>query len=196
VARTLPYADPSRTLAVGHSEGGLVACAVAAMNPFVTHVASLAGGGPTRLFSLIELCREGFLYKDVSDNPSQRVQKLISDWQEVLSDPESTSKFFLGHTYRTWTSFAKSSCIAELSRTKARVYLAQGADDNNVAPAATDALYAELLARGRDCTLDWIVGADHGFGIRAEPARDGQREVFERIKAWFSTDIEPATVAQ
>ena len=188
-ARTLPYADIARTLVIGHSEGGLVACTVAAMNAFVTHVASIAGGGPTRLFSLIEFCRAGVLYKDVSANPNERVRKLVSDWQAVLSDPDSKSKFFLGHTYRAWTSFARSSCIMALSRTTARVYLAQGTDDHSVTPSATDVLYAELLAHGRHCTLDWVVGADHGFGIPSEPTRDGLREVFERTRAWFSDAI-------
>ncbi len=185
-AATLPYIDSSRTLVVGHSEGGLVACTVAAMNPFVTHVASLAGGGPTRLFSLIEFCRAGILYKDVSDDPKDRVKKLVDDWQQVLRDPESSSKLFLGHSHRAWTSFARSSCVSALNLTKARVYIWQGTEDKSVAPAATDVLYAELLARGRDCTLDWVVGADHGFKIAAEPARDVQREVFERIRLWFT----------
>ena len=129
------------------------------------------------------------MYKDVSDNPSERVQKLVSDWREVLNDPDSTSKFFLGHTHRAWSSFARSSCIAALSRTAAHVYLAQGTDDHSVTSAATDVLYAELLAHGCDCTLDWVVGADHGFGIPSQPARDGQRDVFERIKACFSNAI-------
>ena len=140
-----------------------MACTVAVMNPFVTHVASVAGGGPTRLFSLIKFCRAGILYKDVSDDPNQRVQKLVSDWREVLSDPDSTSKFFLGHTHRAWTSFTGSPCVAALSRTTARLYLAQGTDDHSVTPEATDVAYAELLAHGRDCTLDWVAGADHGF---------------------------------
>lgn len=185
-ARTWPYVDPTRTLVVGHSEGGLVGCTVAAMNPFVTHVASLAGGGPTRLFSLIEFCRAGILYKDVSDDPTVRVKKLVAEWEQVLKDPESTSRFFLGHTYRTWTSFARHSCIAELSQTRARVYLAQGTDDHSVVPSATDVLYAGLLAHGRNCTLDWIDEADHGFAIATQPQRDVQREVFERIRSWFS----------
>src|SRR5262249_8734654 len=47
--------DYSRTLAVGHSEGGIVAAHLAAVNPRVTHVALLAGGGPTQLFDLLEL---------------------------------------------------------------------------------------------------------------------------------------------
>ena len=45
--------DAARTLVIGHSEGGIVAAYVAAKLPKVTHVASLAGGGPTQLFDFV-----------------------------------------------------------------------------------------------------------------------------------------------
>jgi pimeloyl-ACP methyl ester carboxylesterase len=53
-AHELPQIDATKTLVVGHSEGGLVAARVAALNAKITHVASLAGGGPTQLFDLVE----------------------------------------------------------------------------------------------------------------------------------------------
>jgi pimeloyl-ACP methyl ester carboxylesterase len=99
-ARTLPFVDATRTLVLGHSEGGLVACRVAAMNAFVTHVASLAGGGPTRLFSMIELARDGQIYRDAGDLPDQREAKLLSDWAAVMRDQDSPTEDFLGHPYR------------------------------------------------------------------------------------------------
>src|SRR5262249_43647371 len=52
-AWTLPSVDSSRTLVAGHSEGGIVAACLAAELPRVTHVASLAGGGPTQLFDFV-----------------------------------------------------------------------------------------------------------------------------------------------
>ncbi len=45
--RMLPGIDQHKLLVVGHSEGGQVAPHVAASNPSVTHVADIAGGGPT-----------------------------------------------------------------------------------------------------------------------------------------------------
>jgi dienelactone hydrolase len=184
-SRTLPFVDSTRTLVLGHSEGGLVACRVAAMNPFVTNIASLAGGGPTRLFSMIELARRGYINREAGDLPAQREEKLLSHWDAVMQDPDSTSKDFLGHPYRAWTSFAKSSCMEELLGTKARVYIAQGTEDHSVAPVTFDILRAHLLAHGRDVTADWVIGADHAFFFPAEPKRDGQLELFERIRAWF-----------
>lgn len=181
----LPFVDRSRVLVMGHSEGGLVACRVAAMNPSVTHVASLAGGGPSRLFSLLELARAGYLYKDAGDLPDQREARLLSEWSEVLKDPESATRDFLGHPYRAWTSFSRDSCMEELLRTRARIYLAQGTEDHSVAPVTFDILRAHLLAHGRDVTAYRVVGADHGFFFSADPKRDGQSELFVRVRTWF-----------
>jgi hypothetical protein len=155
------------------------------MNPQIGNVASLAGGGPSRLSGLLEQARAGVLNGDVSPDPTERVQKLVDDWKAVLRRPDSISDFFLGHTYRAMASFCRASSIEDLKRTRARVYLAQGSEDRSVAPAGFDVLYGELLPQGRDVVGDWIPGADHGVGFPAQPNRDGQREVFERIRMWF-----------
>ena len=184
-ARTLPFIDLTRTLLLGHSEGGLVACRVAAMNPFITNVASLAGGGPTRLFSMIELACAGYLYRDAVSLPISAWRNFYPIGPRLCRIPNNASKDFLGHPYRAWTSFAKSSCIEELLRTKARVYIAQGTEDHNVAPATVEILWAHLLAHGRDITVDRVIGADHGSFFKNEPKRDGQAELFTRIRTWF-----------
>src|SRR5262249_45166784 len=54
-AHRLEDVDWTRTLVVGHSEGGIVAAHVVAENPLVSHVAVLSGSGPTQLFDLTEL---------------------------------------------------------------------------------------------------------------------------------------------
>ena len=77
-ARTLPFVDTGRTLVVGHSEGAIVAARVAADNDWVTHIASLAGGGANLLFDLMETARRGYLYENVSDNPQERVDHLLT----------------------------------------------------------------------------------------------------------------------
>ena len=101
----LPHVDARRLLIVGWSEGGIVAARVAADNPgMVTHVASLAGGGPTQLFDLIVAAGTG----------SSNVFRSLA---AMGQDPESVTKFWLGHPYRRWTSFMGSSVRDELMRT-------------------------------------------------------------------------------
>lgn len=192
-ALELPGIDPSRVLVTGHSEGGQIACAVAALEPRVTHVASLAGGGPTQLFDLLELARAGKL-GDPAWSSEQAVAWLEQGWRAVLADPDATERYFLGHPHRRWTSFCRASALEELRRCSARVFLAQGTADRNSLPQAADVLYADLLAHGRDVTYFRKEGADHGFfAPHDEPAGSGWLDAHQRVLEWF---LEPAGEAR
>jgi dipeptidyl aminopeptidase/acylaminoacyl peptidase len=169
-AWTLPGIDDSRTLAVGHSEGGIVVARVAAELPKVTHVASLAGGGPTQLFSLAESFGQG----------------VFAEWTKIQKDPDST-KLWLGHPYRRWSSFCASSVAEELARSKAKVYLAQGTKDKNQPATGHDVLVAELRSKGRDVTAERLEGVDHSFGKPDDPPGPpaGMQALFGRVVDWF-----------
>lgn len=180
--------DSSRTLAVGHSEGGIVAAAVAAKTPEVTHVASLAGGGPTQLFDLMEL-RKKPLPDDKPGDAEARANTALTDWDAILADPESTSKSWMGHPYRRWSTFLKSSVIAELRKSKARIYLAQGSEDTAVHPKSYNFAMAELKTAGRDVTGDYVLGGDHGF--RSTSNAEGFTQVIDRVLHWFDPQIAP-----
>jgi predicted esterase len=185
-ARKLPGVDTTRALVIGHSEGGLVACRVARdLHGVVTHVASFAGGGPTQLFDLIELARQGVFFSDVSEDSTARAAFVARRWTEIQADPMSADQFFFGFAYRRWSTFLATSPMDELPQVSARIYIAQGVADRAVDPRSADALYAHLLTKGKDVTYDRVEGADHSFRIAAMPEKDGWLEVFERVFAWF-----------
>jgi pimeloyl-ACP methyl ester carboxylesterase len=186
-ARKLPQMDKSKTLVVGHSEGGLVACRVGRDLPrIVTHVASIAGGGATQLYDLIALARRGEFFDEVSPNPQARVQFVVNKWKEIEADPMSAEKFFFGFAYRRWSSFLATSPIEELSAVRARIYLAQGTADVAVDPISADTLYAQLLAKNKQVFYDRVENANHSFRIKDKPRTDGWQELFERIGKWFA----------
>jgi pimeloyl-ACP methyl ester carboxylesterase len=192
-AWALPGVDGRRALLIGHSEGGIVAARVAAEEPRVTHVASLAGGGPTQLFSLAELQgrpRPG----DTPGEAARRRQQVFDEWAKIRADPDSTTKFWMGHPYRRWSSFLPHSLTEELLRSKARVYLVHGTEDTSEAVASFDVARAELAARGRDVTAERLEGADHGFRTADMPAGspDGLKAAFGRVLKWFLADQAPA----
>src|SRR5260370_824354 len=81
----------------------------------------------------------------------------------VATDPENHTKVFMGHPYRRWTSFLRSSPLEELSKTKAQIYIAQGSEDRAVTPASAEVLRAGLLNIGKQLTFDFVVGGDHNF---------------------------------
>lgn len=188
--RSLPGVAPAGTLVVGHSEGGLVAGRLAAEVPGISHVACLAAGGPTQLFDLVELARRGELCAHVSEDPGARADHVLAAWRRILAAPDDAGALFLGHSHRRWSSFLSTSTIAELRRSDARVFLAQGAADRAVTRASFEALRAELLAAGRDVTARLVEGRDHSFAPAspsgaAAASADGWRAILDEIVAWW-----------
>jgi predicted esterase len=177
--------DRTRILVAGHSEGGLVACRVAAQNPEVSHVATLAGGGVTQLYDLVSLARRGVFAQGVSDDPEKRVEYLLSEWKKVLADPDASDKLFLGHPYRRWSSFLSSSPIEELASFQGKIFIAQGVDDGAVDVSSADALYAQLIARGKDVTYDRLAGCDHVFSTSEEKHGEGWPREMKRLCEWM-----------
>jgi pimeloyl-ACP methyl ester carboxylesterase len=187
-AGTLPGIDRSRTLAIGHSEGGLVVACLAAKMPEVTHVASLAGGGPTQLFSLLERETSSRPGDDPSDAAKRR-QAVLDEWARIQADPESTTHFWPGHPYRRWATFLKHSVTDELLRTKARIYVAHGTADTSQPPTGHEVLVAELRSHGRAIHEERVEGGDHSFAQKNSPPwppRDLQA-MLGRILGWFLT---------
>lgn len=185
-ARKLPDIDAAAVLVVGHSEGGLVAAKLAAEHDWITHVAVLAGGGPSQLYDLLALAREGEFFPSISDNANDRVQYVLQEWQKILADPDNQERLFFGHPYRRWSSFLRTSTLEQLLRTRARIYAAQGTEDRAVAWGSFELLRAELLARGKDARFDAVTGGDHSFSIVTQGQReDGWTGVLQRVVAWF-----------
>jgi predicted esterase len=179
-AWTLPGIDAKRTLAAGHSEGAGVVARLAAKEPNVTHVACLAGGGPPQLFDLVELAG-----KRASKEASQARQKVFDEWAALLADPDSTTKMWLGHPHRRWSTFGTVSKTDDLLKSKANVFLAHGTEDAAVPVSAFDVSVATLRANGRTVTAERVEGGDHGFGKPDDQKGDGFKRVLTKVAAWF-----------
>jgi pimeloyl-ACP methyl ester carboxylesterase len=185
-----PHVDKARTLVLGMSEGGLIAALVAAEVPQVSHVAILSCGGPTQLFdALISAVRPR--PGDRPGDGAKRRQAAVAEWAEIRADPDSITKFWMGHPYRRWSSFLKTNTTAALLRAKARVYLAHGTEDRAVPVESHDACEAELLVQGRAVTAERLEGLDHSFlPSNAAPDRGSVElaELVKRIALWFFED--------
>jgi pimeloyl-ACP methyl ester carboxylesterase len=179
-AQKLPGVDTSKTLVIGISEGGIVAMRVSNVSPVVTHAASLSGGGPVYLFHLAEFMRSKGL------DPEKEV---YACWSDIVKDPDSATKFCWGQTYRQWSSFMKTSVIAEALKSHALLYFAHGTADTQQSIAGFDVLRAELAAKQRDAVFERIQGADHALDLPDQKLPAGLEAVFGRVVDWFLTDV-------
>jgi erythromycin esterase len=185
--------DWTRTLVVGHSEGGIVAAHVAAANPLVSHVAVLAGSGPSQLFDLTELAMHPRPEDRSPDDALGRARAVRDGWAGVLADPDRADRFWLGHAHRRWSSFLKHSTVEGLLATRASVFAAHGTLDRAVPVASFEVLRGELLGRGRDLVALRLEGRDHGFRKPDDAPGEfsGLQDVFGRVVAWFQEKRSP-----
>ena len=193
----LPDIDWTRTLVVGHSEGGIVAAHLAAANPLVSHVAVLAGGGPSQLFDLLELAGQTRPDDRAPTGARDRVAKIQRGWTQVQADPDNADKMWLGHPHRRWSSFLKTSTLEGLLSARASVFAAHGVADKSVPVASFDVLCAELTARGRDLVALRLDGRDHSFRKPNDAPADisGHEEVMSRVASWFQDKRSPVELA-
>jgi len=179
-AQALPGIDKSKTLVVGHSEGGIVTMRVSNVSSTVTHAASLSGGGPVYLFHLAEFMRRQGL------DPEKEV---YACWSEIVKDPDSATKFCWGQTYRQWSSFMKTSIITEALQSHAHLYFAHGTADTQNSIIGFDVLRAELAAKQRPAVFERIEGGDHALDLPNQQIPEGLEAVFGRVVNWFLGDV-------
>ena len=175
-AQKLPGIDTSRTLVIGISEGGIVAMRASNISPAVTHAASLSGGGPVYLFHLAEFMRSKGLDAE---------KEVYACWADILKDPDSATKFCWGQTYRQWSSFMKTSVMAEALRSHALLYFAHGTADTQQTIVGFDVLRAELAAKQRAAIFERVEGADHALDLPTQKVPEGLEAVFGRVVDWF-----------
>jgi pimeloyl-ACP methyl ester carboxylesterase len=175
-AQKQPGVDTSKTLVIGISEGGIVAMRVSNVPPVVTHAASLSGGGPVYLFNMAEFMRSKGLDAE---------KEVYACWSDILKDPDSATKFCWGQTYRQWSSFMKTSVIAEALKSHALLYFAHGTADTQQTIAGFDVLRAELAAKQRNAVFERIEGADHALDLPNQKVPEGLEAVFGRVEDWF-----------
>jgi predicted esterase len=179
-AQKLPGIDTSRTLVIGISEGGIAAMRVSNVSPIVTHAASLSGGGPVYLFHIAEFMRSKGLDQE---------KEVYACWRDILKDPDSATKFCWGQTYPQWSSFMKTSVIAEALKSHALLYFAHGTADTQQSIAGFDVLRAELAAKQREAVFERIEGADHALDLPNQKTPEGLEAVFGRVEDWFLVDV-------
>jgi pimeloyl-ACP methyl ester carboxylesterase len=178
-ARTLPWADKTRTLAFGFSEGAVMAGLLASHDASITDVVSISGSGTTQLFDFIALA-----YRRCFDT-SVCLAEIDRNVQAIQRAPDSSTEMAWGHPHKRWTSFFRIDQGEELLRSKARVYMAFGTADVNVPALSAEVAVAKLRVAGRNPTVRRIPNGTH---VLSDNSQGGMRDLDREFRAaldWF-----------
>ena len=151
---------PKSILAVGHSEGADVAARLAADSDRVTHLAFLAGGGPSQLFDFMTLIRKS---SATERDKEAQIDQLWQDWAAIKADPSSIEKMYQGHAYRRWSSYLNWPPLKSLLKTEAKIFMAHGSQDDAVPIESADLCAVELELAGKTFEYLRLPDADHSL---------------------------------
>lgn len=166
------------TLAIGHSEGGVLAARLARLDAGLRHVALLASPGPDPVEELV-------LWGEARKRPRAETLALVA---RIRAEPDSVTALVLGHPHRRWASFLAADPAADILASSARVFAAHGDADANWPVAAHDALIQRLRDAGREVQALRLAGADHALNVAGQRPPEGMAEVFRAIVAWAGAD--------
>lgn len=160
---------------MGESEGGDVACAVAARDPRITHLVLIGcGGGWTQARELEHFAR----------GDEARLAELRREFERIRAAPDAMADW-LGHPYRRWSSYLWSAPADDLRGLSIPIFLAQGDADQSVPVESARALAEEFARLGKsNLTYREYAGVDHHLR-EVSTGRHAQPLLECDLIAWF-----------
>lgn len=157
-----PWADTSRVVLVGGSEGYMVSIKTAFKNPRVTHLIAFSGGLEGRHQSIIRSERAKQFSGDYTPEEAQRsVDDLQRRWAEICNDSLNTD-VLVGDPNRTTYSFSHGNNLHYLLSLTIPIQIHYGTAD--VGSTSNDLLPLEFARRGKtNLTLKAYPAHDHTF---------------------------------
>lgn len=181
--------DDSRLLLIGHSEGSKVAAGVAARSRHITHLALLGAGAGHGLFdSLLGLRRQLAGGAISAEQFQASYETLVDDFRDIAADPSALEKFWAGHTYARWASYAFHPMSGDLLQIEIPIFLGIASEDRSSPPGSADLIVAAFVRAGkRNLTVRNYLGCDHGlFQCENGKAENRQGEVLSDVMRWVS----------
>ncbi len=171
--------DTRKIVVAGHSEGARVVPLVARLNRRVTHIGIFAGGGLTQMFNFVVNVRKDVRSGEMTAEEGEtEINKLYEQFRAIYAEPNSSTKKWLGHSYKRWTSFFEPP-LDELLKLKIPIYLSANTEDVNGSVESADIIALEFLRRGKtNLTYKVNWNCDHYY--MCKQTTDGQMKTFSR----------------
>lgn len=140
---------PENVVVFGYSEGFYVGAKLATVNKRITHLGIGGGGANSDFYDFILAnLKASYIAKTSIDSTVQDNQQIISDFKEVMSNPNSID-FKYGYTYKRWASFAEPS-INSLIQLKIPIFQIHGALDESTPVESAYAVPLEFARLKKD----------------------------------------------
>jgi len=153
---------PENVVVFGYSEGFYVAAKLATVNKRITHLGIGGGGAYIDFYDFILTnLKESYKSKTSSDTTIKENEQFISDFKEVMSNPNSVIDFKYGYTFKRWASFAEPA-INNLIKLKIPIFQFHGANDESTPVESAYAIPTEF-ARLKKVNLTFAIypNSDH-----------------------------------
>ena len=161
----LKVVNSKRIVLVGYSEGTDVVIGVLNQSTIPTHAGYFVGGGTTQMFDLLVLARK-YYFKEISDSieKEKKIEEYLATFEEIMKNPNVTTKFFLGHSYQRWASFFKNEPDKLFLKVDIPVFLAHGTEDESVPIESIDYLQTQMILNNKkNITFRRYPGLNHAL---------------------------------
>ncbi|MBN1482495.1 hypothetical protein EH223_10660 [candidate division KSB1 bacterium] len=191
LCRMLPLTD--KIIAVGGSEGGLLAMRLAASDNRITHLVSIVSTGLNQFYSSIINRRMDAAMGTMTHQEAQAaVDSLFAVYRKIYSDPNSTEKWYYGHPYKRWGSYANYIPLYDLVKLDIPILFVNGTLDRSSPILQADYIQLEFIRLGKDNLTCYVMpGVEHSlYEIVVEDGKERgvsrREEAFTAVTEWIA----------
>lgn len=186
--------DTSKTLVIGHAQGGQVAAKLAVLSKKITHLAILNSNSLGHFYDYVLQERlQAFLGKHTFEQSQNNIDYYFSTFKDIYSNPLKTDKTWRNETYYRWSNFADDIPLENMLKLKIPIYvIASGKDLWNSTIMNTDYIQLEFL-RKRKTNLTYKVYPNANHFLEDEKLENGVLKkhnlrpiVLKNIVEWMS----------
>jgi len=174
-------------IAVGYSEGGQVVPKLALTNEKVTKIVNIVGGGLNQFFDFITASRlkaqKGIITQEQAQN---EIDSLYQVFSEIYKNPNTTNKYWQGHTYKRWASFCKDVPLENMIQLDIPILVISCGYDENSLITGIDYVELEFLRKQKkNLTYKVYPDCDHWFNDQKQQS-NRLSEMVDFVVNWLT----------